>query len=428
MNEESLGSTADNERTPSITPRKEVELTIDTGFKQPIKHETHSATERHSTNGVKTIYEPASGGHHTRSKTYVTEGWSGKSAGSHRRNNSHFQPPVQPTQPIQHQPQHQHHDRYSYTQTPLHNNSPQFNHIQTSYGHHRQSSHQFQEVRNNNRDNNVGDNTLDVNTVDNNRDNNVDNTVDSGDNCGDTTDSLPEETPREIRNEHTREVRIDIPPSREDERKRKMYSQNSKSVVDMLNKKRVVKPNKRRSNQIVSDIISRSHSPNSTSLGESSDSETGLNSPVGEGVWTDETIKQLIEFSDICNYSANQCKRSAMKHRRIGQCIEIMVILIGSLSALSSAGNFIDTETKLLISTICGLSTAVFTGVQGFLKFLPRSEVELNSWLELEKIGRSIKMEITKSVNLRVDPYKLILRLERQRDKIIRKVGIGEEI
>jgi hypothetical protein len=236
------------------------------------------------------------------------------------------------------------------------------------------------------------------------------------------------EKDREIKDDVKDDVRIDIKDNIQ--KKRKAFtSTNSKSIIEMIapNLKKKSCKYKRKSNKIVTDILSRSPSPDSNISVDLSDDSSDCTVVSKRSIWSDETVKQLIEFSDICNYSAIQCKRSAIRHKRIGQTIEVIVILLGSLSAMSSVGITDDVNTRLLINTISGISIAVLTGIQGFLKFLPRSEIELHSWLELEKISRCIKIELAKSVELRTDPYKLILRLEKQREQIIQHVGIEEE-
>lgn len=238
------------------------------------------------------------------------------------------------------------------------------------------------------------------------------------------------EKDREIKDDVKDDVRIDIKDNIQ--KKRKAFtSTNSKSIIEMIspNLKKKSGKYKRKSHKIVTDILSRSNNPSysDTSIIDSSDDSSDTCIIPKKNIWSDETVKQLIEFSDICNYSALQCKRSAIKHRRIGQTIEIIVILLGSLSAMLSSWTFENVNTRLLINTVSGISIALLTGIQGFLKFLPRSEIELHSWLELEKIARCIKIELAKSVELRTDPYKLILRLEKQREKIIQHVGIEEE-
>ena len=143
-------------------------------------------------------------------------------------------------------------------------------------------------------------------------------------------------------------------------------------------------------------------------------------------LWTDETEQHLLDFGDICNESAKKCKNSSIKHSRIGNSLQILVVLLGALSATTSIGN-IATETKAIINTISGSLVALLTSVQSFLKFPQQAEVEANGCLELERMSRNVKIELSKAKEFRVDPYKYIIKLENQREKILRKVGIEDD-
>jgi hypothetical protein len=143
-------------------------------------------------------------------------------------------------------------------------------------------------------------------------------------------------------------------------------------------------------------------------------------------LWTDECVHQLIVFGDICISSANKCKKSSIRHRRFGNTIQILVIVIGALAAATSIGTLED-SSKVLLSTITGVSVAILTSIQSFLGFPQKAEIEGSSCLELERISRNVRIELSKPIESRVDPYKYIIRLENQREKIIRRVGIDDD-
>jgi hypothetical protein len=143
-------------------------------------------------------------------------------------------------------------------------------------------------------------------------------------------------------------------------------------------------------------------------------------------LWTDEVVQQLIDFGEICTESSIKCKKSSIKHRRIGHFIQISVISLGALAAATSIGTATN-QTKEIISTISGTLIAIFTSIQSFLKFPQQAEVEASSTLELERMARSVRIELSKSKELRVDPYKFIIKLENQREKILHKIGIEDD-
>ena len=143
-------------------------------------------------------------------------------------------------------------------------------------------------------------------------------------------------------------------------------------------------------------------------------------------LWTDETVQQLLDFAEICHSSSLKCKNSSIKHKKIYYFFHISIILLGSLTATTSIGS-LDTEIKTTVSTICGVFTAIFSSVQGFLKCAEKSEIEANSCLELERMARGIRLELSKSKEFRVDPFKFIIKLENQREKILKGIDIEYE-
>lgn len=151
-----------------------------------------------------------------------------------------------------------------------------------------------------------------------------------------------------------------------------------------------------------------------------------LENYVDPSLWTDETVEQLIQFSDICNESAIQCKRASIFHKKMSTFLQLSTIILGTVTATTSIGT-IPVEIKTIISTVCGGLTALASSVQGYLKYSEKSEIEANSCFELQRIARGIRIELSKSKQFRVDPYKYIIQLENQREKILKRVGIEED-
>jgi hypothetical protein len=141
--------------------------------------------------------------------------------------------------------------------------------------------------------------------------------------------------------------------------------------------------------------------------------------------WTDETVQQLIDFGDLCAESSNKCKKSSIIHNRISNALQISVILLGAISATTSIGG-IDCDKKNIISVVSGCMVFFFSSMQGYFQYPQKSEIEANSCIELERMSRSIRIELSKSKELRVDPFRYIIKLENQREKILKRVGIED--
>ncbi len=143
-------------------------------------------------------------------------------------------------------------------------------------------------------------------------------------------------------------------------------------------------------------------------------------------LWTDEIEQQFLEFSTLCKYSASRCKSSAIWNNKISTIIQISLILMGSLTFSTAIGPF-NELTKQIVSTICGISIAALTSIQSFLSLGKKSEVQSQVTYELERMARAIKLELSKKKESRSDPFDEIIKLENQREKLLKRVGIEED-
>ena len=230
------------------------------------------------------------------------------------------------------------------------------------------------------------------------------------------------EKDEEKKEEQKKDIVIDI---KEDEKQpKKGEKKESKTIVRSMLRTRTRTSIQKQTSTPLTQSPGESLEERKTSPLERKPYEIG---EVGDpNLWTDEIVQNIIDFGEICTSSANKCKKSSVKHRRVGNVIQILVVLLGALAAVTSIGNA-DNELKVIISTVSGSMVAILTSIQSFLKFPQRSEIEANSCLELERMSRSVRIELSKSKEFRVDPYKYIIKLENQREKILRKVGIDDD-
>lgn len=221
-----------------------------------------------------------------------------------------------------------------------------------------------------------------------------------------------------------KEIKIDVTETPKNTQKPPFKRNRTKILVENMLRKN------RSANSFNSEPVSCSPDIYLTTDGKSTPSVDRkpyeMNTIGDANLWTDEMVHQLLEFSDICNETAIKCKKSSLRHRRIGRTIEVFLISLGALSFTSSMGTAND-EIKLLISTVSGGMVALITSIQSLFKYSQRSETEASSCLELERMTRSIRTELSKSKELRTDPYKFIIKLENQREQIIKKIGIDDD-
>lgn len=229
---------------------------------------------------------------------------------------------------------------------------------------------------------------------------------------------------------NTKEIVIDVKENKDKSKDKDNKKINSRELIKSIlrSRSRSVFQTNSNQNSAESTPVSKCRNfipdQNSTPSIEKKPYEFG---EIGEPeLWTQEIVQQLIDFSDICKESSIKCKNSSIKHKRIGNFIHIMVTLLGTISMTTNIGNA-QQETKNIISTVSGGLVAVLTSIQSFLKFPQKSETEMLSSIELERMGRSIKIELSKAKEYRVDPYRYLIKLENQREKIMRSVGISDD-
>ena len=68
-------------------------------------------------------------------------------------------------------------------------------------------------------------------------------------------------------------------------------------------------------------------------------------------LWTTDIVQQIMDFGDICEMSSKKCKTSSIFHKQMGNFIQLLVILIGSMSAVLPNVDLND-KTKLFITLV----------------------------------------------------------------------------
>ncbi len=148
-----------------------------------------------------------------------------------------------------------------------------------------------------------------------------------------------------------------------------------------------------------------------------------INEDINNNLWNEELETQFIKFSVICYKSAQKCKHSSKIHKNISEgsyfCIMILAVLISTIS-----NSNLNEEDKFIITSVAGILVAIFTYFHKQSGFSSICFIEANACLELEKMARSIKLELAKSREYRLDPYKYFVTIENQREKLLRKIGI----
>lgn len=145
-----------------------------------------------------------------------------------------------------------------------------------------------------------------------------------------------------------------------------------------------------------------------------------------KSLWTEEIVKRFMEFSDICKQSAKNCESTAKRNRIISISLKISLIILGALVSFISIRTLPD-SAKEITGIILGFLIAALTGILQVLNPEKNAQNQANSALELDRMARSINIEISKSPEMRVDPFDFIVKLENQREKLLKLTGMEDE-
>ncbi len=143
-------------------------------------------------------------------------------------------------------------------------------------------------------------------------------------------------------------------------------------------------------------------------------------------VWNDEVVSQFLLFSKICHESSVKCKLRSVYNKRMGLTLKITGMIFSSLVVLTSIGS-LSVEIKQIMGIILGILITTVFGVVQLLNPEKVAEMTTNSSLELDRMSRSIKFEISKDPLTRVNPYDFIAKLESQREKLLKDTGIEDD-
>ncbi len=143
--------------------------------------------------------------------------------------------------------------------------------------------------------------------------------------------------------------------------------------------------------------------------------------------WTEDVEKCFLEFIDLCSSSATKCKNSSIRHKLYSRTIQVTTFLAGSLQFIVSFGDNISPRTKDFITMGCGIFTALGVSIQGKIDYTELSTKEQSACLNLERLTRTVRMEISKPIEQRVDSREYISHLENERQRILAEVGIENE-
>lgn len=209
--------------------------------------------------------------------------------------------------------------------------------------------------------------------------------------------------------------------SEDEQRDVKMLESNSNEikVEEKKPQKRVIFDDSR---SIIEKIISKSNSKYEEKKECKRKNVYGI-SYSDPDVWTNELEMIFLEYITLYTDSSVKCKKASITHKKYSLITRVLLFLSGMFLFVVPLTS-LDENAKNIIITICGIISALCVTVQERMDFQEQYTLEGSAALQLERITRNIRLEITKPVNNRVEPVEYIGYLEGERTRILTDVGI----
>lgn len=138
-------------------------------------------------------------------------------------------------------------------------------------------------------------------------------------------------------------------------------------------------------------------------------------------LWTDNIEEQIENFAELCEKESIELNKKGDNNLYIGRSMQILLIILGSISVYSSSTTMLDSSIRDIIVLLSGFSTTVISSIYTMFAFTKKSTIIYEISLGLDNISRMIRCELLKPRNMRKSPYDLIYICNITRDKLIKK-------
>lgn len=138
-------------------------------------------------------------------------------------------------------------------------------------------------------------------------------------------------------------------------------------------------------------------------------------------LWTDNIEEQIENFAELCEKESIELNKKGDNNLYIGRSMQILLIILGSISIYSSSTTMLDSSIRDIIILLSGFTTTVISSIYTMFGFTKKSTIIYEISLGLDNISRMIRCELLKPRNIRKSPYDLIYICNITRDKLIKK-------
>jgi hypothetical protein len=161
----------------------------------------------------------------------------------------------------------------------------------------------------------------------------------------------------------------------------------------------------------VKNSIAKNNSPDSDTL-----EDTPTSTPrIKKSRWTKDIEKEVTDFANLCSEEATELRGLGFIDDFIAKGIKTLVVIEGATSAYLAASDITDTGKQIALS-ILGASSGVATSILGIFNFQKKATLAQNSSNILNRIARKLRMTVLQPEKDRIDPLKLIMTAETEKD------------
>lgn len=138
--------------------------------------------------------------------------------------------------------------------------------------------------------------------------------------------------------------------------------------------------------------------------------------------WSVETEKEIKEFANLCHKDSITFKKRGQNNKRKGTCLQVTLIVLGSLNVLFNSIPSLSYDVKLILSSLSGGLVSVISSFLSIFKYNESAHVYYEVSEGLNSLERSIKLELYKPYALRPNPMELFLLADETRTKLLKRV------
>lgn len=139
-------------------------------------------------------------------------------------------------------------------------------------------------------------------------------------------------------------------------------------------------------------------------------------------LWNNNVEMCFDEIIERLKVHAEECHVQALRHTQYDSILKVATVLSGVVVTLASTSS-IDTGTRAIITGIGGVVSSTVASCQAILKYGKKAEAEKFAEFQLDKMARSVQLELASPQEYRMNPIEYIANIELEREKILKNLS-----